>query len=96
MPVTLKDIAKKTGYSITTVSRALAGYDDVAEATRQLVLETATQMGYHPDATARRLRLPAVEPYSSSAFAVSGGPSGYLIRSSISVQTSARYSGSST
>ena len=28
--VTLKTIAAKTGYSITTISRALAGYDDVA------------------------------------------------------------------
>ncbi|MCP4543741.1 MAG: LacI family transcriptional regulator [Chloroflexi bacterium] len=56
MPVTLKDIAKKIGYSITTVSRALAEYDDVAESTRQLVRKTANEMGYHPDITARRLR----------------------------------------
>ena len=56
MPVTLKDIAHKVGYSVTTVSRALAGYDDVAESTRQLIQKTAAEMGYHPDATARRLR----------------------------------------
>jgi LacI family transcriptional regulator len=56
MPVTLKDIAKKVGYSITTVSRALAGYADVAHSTRELILKTAAEMGYHPDATARRLR----------------------------------------
>jgi len=54
--VTLKDIAHRVGCSVTTVSRALAGYDDVAEKTRQLVLETAAEMGYHPDAIARRLR----------------------------------------
>jgi LacI family transcriptional regulator len=56
MPVTLKDIARRVGYSITTVSRALAGYDDVAESTRQLILETAADMGYHPNVTARRLQ----------------------------------------
>ncbi len=56
MPVTLKDIAERVGYSITTVSRALAGYDDVAESTRQLILKTAEEMGYRPNATARRLR----------------------------------------
>lgn len=56
MAVTLKDIAERVGYSITTVSRALAGYDDVAESTRQLILQTAEEMGYRPDATARRLR----------------------------------------
>ncbi|RLD00011.1 MAG: LacI family transcriptional regulator [Chloroflexi bacterium] len=56
MPVTLKDIAQKVGYSVTTVSRALAGYDDVAEATRQVILKTAAEMGYHPNITARRLQ----------------------------------------
>ncbi|RLC75792.1 MAG: LacI family transcriptional regulator [Chloroflexi bacterium] len=56
MPVTLKDIAQKVDYSVTTVSRALAGYDDVAESTRQLILKTAAKMGYHPNITARRLQ----------------------------------------
>jgi LacI family transcriptional regulator len=54
--VTLKDLANKLGLSITTVSRALAGYGDVADATRQRVLQAAEEMGYVPDATARRLR----------------------------------------
>jgi LacI family transcriptional regulator len=54
--VTLKDLAAKLGLSITTVSRALAGYSDVAEATRQRVLEAAEEVGYVPDVTARRLR----------------------------------------
>jgi LacI family transcriptional regulator len=56
MSVTLKDIAEKTGYSITTVSRALAGYDDVANSTRRLIQKAAEEMGYHPNATARRLQ----------------------------------------
>ncbi|MEJ2749756.1 MAG: LacI family DNA-binding transcriptional regulator, partial [Anaerolineae bacterium] len=34
MAVTLKDIARKVGVSVTTVSRGLAGYSDVAEETR--------------------------------------------------------------
>jgi LacI family transcriptional regulator len=54
--VTLKDLAARLGLSITTVSRALAGYDDVAETTRRRVLETAEEMGYVPDVTARRLQ----------------------------------------
>jgi len=44
------------GLSITTVSRALAGYGDVAPATRQRVLKAAQEMGYVPDITARRLQ----------------------------------------
>ena len=54
--VTLKDLATKLGLSVTTVSRALAGYSDVAEATRQRVLQAAEEVGYVPDVTARRLQ----------------------------------------
>ena len=54
--VTLKDLAGELGLSITTVSRALAGYSDVAASTRQRVLQAAEEMGYVPDATARRLQ----------------------------------------
>lgn len=56
MPVTLKDIARKVGFSVTTVSRALAGYDDVAAKTRRLIVQTAEEMGYRPNILARRLQ----------------------------------------
>lgn len=56
MPVTLKDIASRLGLSITTVSRALAGYADVSPATRERVRGAAAEMGYVPNATARQLR----------------------------------------
>ena len=39
MAVTIKDIAKRSGKSITTVSRALADYDDVSPATREMILD---------------------------------------------------------
>jgi len=54
--VTLKTIASATGYSITTVSRALAGYQDVSPSTRQLIGDTAVKLGYFPNATARQLQ----------------------------------------
>lgn len=56
MAVTLKDIAQKAGVSITTVSRGLAGYDDVADETRQQIQQIAERLGYHPNLTARRLQ----------------------------------------
>lgn len=56
MPTTIHDLAKKLNISIYTVSRALNGYDDVAAQTRQLVIETANQMGYEPNRAARQLR----------------------------------------
>ncbi|HSL42425.1 MAG TPA: LacI family DNA-binding transcriptional regulator [Anaerolineales bacterium] len=56
MRPTIRDVAKKLNLSITTVSRALDGYDDVAEETRQLVINTARKLGYTPNRAARQLR----------------------------------------
>ncbi|HEU0291828.1 MAG TPA: LacI family DNA-binding transcriptional regulator [Anaerolineales bacterium] len=56
MRPTIRDVAKKLNLSITTVSRALDGYDDVAEPTRQLVIKTARKLGYAPNRAARQLR----------------------------------------
>ena len=56
MRVTLKDIADQSGFSITTVSRALAGYDDVNDETRRQILDLALTMGYEPNQVARQLR----------------------------------------
>jgi LacI family transcriptional regulator len=54
--VTLKDIADQVGVSITTVSRGLAGYSDVAEETRLRIQKVASELGYYPNLTARRLQ----------------------------------------
>lgn len=53
---TLKSISKATGFSVTTVSRALGGFDDVNEATRQVILEEAQRQGYEPNLQARLLQ----------------------------------------
>jgi len=55
LSVTTRDVADRLGLSITTVSRALAGYGDVAEETRRSVLKIAEEKGYRPNACARRL-----------------------------------------
>lgn len=74
MPVTIRDVAKKLDLSVTTVSRALAGYDDVAPSTRDLVIKTAREMGYVPQHAARQLRRQRTEtiglifPTSGSRF----------------------------
>lgn len=56
MAVTLKDIADEIGVSVTTVSRGLAGYSDVAEETRERIRRVASDLGYFPNLTARRLQ----------------------------------------
>ncbi|CAD9219732.1 Transcriptional regulator, LacI family [Burkholderia cenocepacia] len=55
MKVNLKALSDALGLSRTTVSRALNGYDDVSEATRERVAKAAREMGYVADPTARRL-----------------------------------------
>lgn len=54
--VVLKDIAKKTGFTINTVSRALKDKDEIALKTRELIKRMANKMGYIPNATASALR----------------------------------------
>lgn len=43
---TIKDIANQLGISISTVSKGLNGASDISEELRQLVLDTAVEMGY--------------------------------------------------
>jgi LacI family transcriptional regulator len=52
----LKLLARSLGLSITTVSRALDGYSDVAPATRERVQAAAQAMNYRPNPAARSLR----------------------------------------
>ena len=51
----LKEFSQTLGLSPTTVSRALNGYPEVNESTRQRVLEAAELHGYSPNARAKRL-----------------------------------------
>lgn len=44
--VTIKDIASRLGVSVSTVSKGLNGASDISEDLRQLVLDTAVEMGY--------------------------------------------------
>jgi LacI family transcriptional regulator len=52
----LRTLAASLGLSVTTVSRALDNYPDVSVATRERVRRAAEEVGYRPNAAARRLR----------------------------------------
>jgi len=56
MAVTLKQISQESGYSVTTVSRALGGFDDVNEQTRSRIIAIADRLGYEPNHSARQLQ----------------------------------------
>lgn len=51
----LKELALELGLSQTTVSRALNGYPEVNEATRQRVVAAAQKFDYHPNVRAKAL-----------------------------------------
>jgi len=55
-PIGLRGLAAALGLSTYTVSRALSGHADVAEATRRRVREKAEEMGYTPHLGGRMLR----------------------------------------
>ena len=54
--VTLADIARATGYSITAVSRALKDMGDIGQETRAYIQKTAREMGYVANQSAVALR----------------------------------------
>ncbi|QGP92334.1 Catabolite control protein A [Neomoorella glycerini] len=55
MEPTIKAIAAELGISVATVSKALNGYNDVSDETRERVLALARKQGYVPNALARGL-----------------------------------------
>ena len=53
---TLKQIAERCGVSLSTVSKALNGAEDVSRDTMLRIREVAKEMGYMPNAAARALK----------------------------------------
>src|SRR5690606_22196515 len=53
--VTIKDVARQANVSVATVSRALNGHENVAEAVRKRVLSVANELRYSPHHAARSL-----------------------------------------
>ena len=58
MRVTIKDIAREAGVSVTTVSRVLNNKADVSDKTREKVLKIIDKMNYNPNSIARGLVTP--------------------------------------
>ena len=52
---TIKDVAKKSGFSICTVSRALSGKGYLKEETRQKIMQAVEELNYHPNRAASAL-----------------------------------------
>lgn len=55
--VMILELSEKCGVSVSTVSKALNGYSDISDKTKELVIKTANELGYFPNANARALKL---------------------------------------
>ena len=53
--VNIKDVAKVSGYSVGTVSKALNDYPDISEQTKQKIKDIATNLGYTPNSFGQSL-----------------------------------------
>ncbi len=56
MTVTIEDIAQHLNLAVSTVSKALNGYSDVSQKTKDRVQAAARDLDYHPNTAARNLR----------------------------------------
>lgn len=55
MAVRLKDIAQDLGLSVVTISKALRNHPDIAEETRERILQRVRELDYQPNLMARSL-----------------------------------------
>lgn len=53
---TIKEIAKMTGYSISTVSKALNGYKDVSQKAKNEIVKVSEELNYYPNYKLKNLR----------------------------------------
>ena len=56
MAVTIRDIARESGYAVGTVSRVLNHHPDVSETARQRIMEVVEAHGFTPNSNARHLK----------------------------------------
>ena len=55
MAITIKDVAKKAGVGVTTVSRALNSKSEIRQETKDLILKVCKELGYKPNRLAKSL-----------------------------------------
>ena len=54
--ISMKDISRACGVSVATVSKALNDHKDIGEETKEKIRQTAKEMGYYPNSSARALK----------------------------------------
>lgn len=62
--MTIKDIARLSGFSVGTVSRVMNNHPDVSELTRERVLAVVREQNFQPNANAKHLKQQSSTPIS--------------------------------
>ena len=55
--MTIKDIAKESGFAVGTVSRVMNNHPDVSEQTREKVMKVVNKYGFVLNVNAKRLKM---------------------------------------
>lgn len=63
--ITIKDIAKKCGVGVSTVSRAINNHPDISDETREKILQVIKENNFVPNSTARSLKCTQIRNNSS-------------------------------
>jgi len=77
--MTIKDLARETGYSVGTISRVLNGQPNVSEKARKTILAYVEKCGFQPNANAKYLK----QQYGDGILAVVTGTSNGLFANMI-------------
>ena len=54
--ITIKDIAKRCGVGVSTVSRAINNHPDINQETKQMIMDIIKETGFVPNNSARNLK----------------------------------------
>lgn len=72
--MTIKDLARKTGYSVGTISRVLNNQSHVSDQAREVIQKAARESGFHLNANAKQLK----QHHSNSILVICKGRSNEL------------------
>ncbi len=79
--MTIKDLAKKTGYGVATVSRVLNGHSNVSERAKRIILEEAKRSNFEINTNAQQLK----QQQSNTVLVVVKGKSNEMFASMVEV-----------
>lgn len=74
MRVTIKDVSKKAGVSVTSATYAINGTGSVSAKKKEIILKVADELGYVPSGIARSLRNKKTDFVGYFSYSLSSGP----------------------